>query len=349
MAKEQDQTQQNEEETVDTTETKEDTSAVDAAVKTSEDFDKLLETEGVEGNPPAETDDKKSKDDKDSDDKDDSKADDKDTGKKEDSEEKESDDKGKKDDKDAGDTGDAEISEELAKKASDYGFSDEEISEFKSDEELEKFLGVMDSIMSEDDQEEAGAQAASKAKDKKDDTKDDKGTELDEDVDPSIAKAIKDLSDQNKELREKLETVVGGLQEQQQSQFIKRFDGYIKELGKDFADTFGMGSFNDLGRRSKAYKNRQTVGKRMHAFGKGLIDQGLDLPDEQELFDLAVNSLHKKKVETIKGLRMNKKTTARSRQRLGRSATKKTGKMTGEQKAVETSRKFDELIDTAED
>ena len=344
MAKVQDQAQQTEEETVDTAETKEDTSAIKAAVKTSEDFDKMLDTEGVEETPPE--DDDKSKVDKGSEDKDDSKADDEDTGDKDDSEDKEKDDK---ETKEADETGESNVSAELAKKASDYGFSDEEIAEFKDDAELEKFLGVMDSVMSED-KEDAGTQADSKTR--ADDTKeDDTGIKFsnEDDIDPELLKGIRALEQSNKELREKLETVVGGLQQQQQSQFIKRFDGLIEGLGKEFADTFGIGSFNDLGRRSKAYRNRQAVGQRMQAFGKGLVDQGLDLPEEQELFDLAVNSLHKKKVETIKGLRLGKKTTARSKQRIGRSATKKTGKLTGDQKAYETSRKFDEKIDTSED
>jgi len=342
MAKEQNQAQQTEDTTA-AVETKEDTSAMDAAVKTSEDFDKLADAEGVEKTP-LEGDDK-SKDTKDSKTKDDSKADDKDTGDKEDSKDKE------KDTKEADDTGETKITE-LEQKALDYGLSEEDIEAFEDEAALKEYVDVLDKVMSEDE-EDAVAQADSKVKAKADakvdDTKkDDKGTKLDDDVDPSIANAIKALADENKELREKLETVVGGLQQQQQSQFIKRFDGLIEGLGKEFADTFGVGSYNDLGKRSAAYRNRQAIGRRMQAFGKGLVDQGLELPDEQELFDLAVNSLHKKKVETIKGLRLGKKTTARSKQRLGRPATRTTGKLTGDQAAYETSRKFDEQVDTSE-
>lgn len=344
MAKEQDQTQQTEEDKAAAVETKEDTSAVDAAVKTSEAFDKLADAnpEDVEDTPSKEKDDEK-KDSKDSKTKDDAKADDKDTGK--------ADDKVvEKDTKVADDTGETKITE-LEQKALDYGLSEEEIGKFEDEAALKEYVDVLEKVMS-DDKEDASAQAASdnKADDKKEDKKeDDKGTKLDEDVDPSITKAIEGLKQENKELREKLDTVVGGLQKQQQDQFIKRFDGYVKGLGMEFADTFGIGKYNDLGQRSQAYRNRQAVGQRMQAFGKGMVDQGLDLPDEQELFDLAVNSLHKKKVETVKGMRLGTKTTKRSKQRLGRSATKKTGKLTGDQKAIETSKKFDDLIDTEED
>ncbi|MBE3088311.1 MAG: hypothetical protein IMZ61_13900 [Planctomycetes bacterium] len=341
MAKEQDQAQQTEEVKVDTTETKEDTVAVDKAIKTSKDFDKLLDAEGVEATPPEDkVESKKSKDSKT---KVDTKADDKDTG------EEETEDK-EKDTKETGDAEETNVSEALAKKASDYGFTDAEIADFKDDAELEKFLGVMDSVMSEG-KEDASAQADSKVKAKADDKKEDAtGIKFanEDEIDPELLKGIRALEQSNKDLRDKLESVVGGLQQQQQTQFIKRFDGLVAGLGREFADTFGIGSFNDLGKRSQAYRNRQAVGQRMQAFGKGLIDQGLELPSEEELFDLAVNSLHKKKIETVKGLRLGVKTTARSKQRLGRSATKKTGNLTGEQKAVETSRKFDELIDTSE-
>ena len=337
MAKEQDQTQQTDDKTAGVAEKKEDTSAVDAAVKTSEDFDKMLDAEGVEETPPEGDD--KSKDDKDSSTKDEAKADDKDTGDKE------------KDVKEADDAGETKVTE-LEQKALDYGLTEEEIEAFEDEAALKEYVDVLDKVMS-DDKEDAGAQADSKVKAdaKADDIKkDETGIKFadEDDIDPELLKGIRSLEQSNKELREKLETVVGGLQQQQQSQFIKRFDGLIAGLGKEFADTFGIGSFNDLGERSAAYRNRQAVGRRMQAFGKGMVDQGLDLPDEQELFDLAVNSLHKKKIETVKGLRLGAKTTARSKQRLGRSATRKTGNLTGEQKAVETSRKFDELIDTSE-
>jgi hypothetical protein len=157
------------------------------------------------------------------------------------------------------------------------------------------------------------------------------------------------LEKENKELRDKVDGLVGGIEQQRSAEFIKRFDGYVSGLGKDFADTFGIGSTNDLGKRSMAFKNRKAVGTRMRAFGQGMVDSGIELPDEQELFDIALTSLHKKKMETVNGLRSSKKNATYAKgARVGRSATKKTGKMTGDQKAIATSKAFDELIDTTE-
>ncbi|MHC4744336.1 MAG: hypothetical protein ACYS8Z_20670, partial [Planctomycetota bacterium] len=242
-----------------------------------------------------------------------------------------------------------ELSKELVEKASALGFSDEEIEKFEDDAELEKFVDTIESVMSEEDEDSASAQAESK--DKAKDTKDETLVkfENEDDIDPELLGGIRALEKDNKELRETLEGLVGRLNKQQQDQFIKRFDGMVKDLGKDYVDTFGVGSYNDLGKRSRAYRNRQAVGRRMNAFAQGMVDNGLEVPSEKEMFDLAVNSLHKNKVETVKGLRLGKKTAARSKQRIGRPATRKTGKLTGQQKAVETSRAFDEMMDTTED
>jgi hypothetical protein len=54
-------------------------------------------------------------------------------------------------------------------------------------------------------------------------------------------------------------------------------------------------------------------------------------------------------METAKSSRMHKKTTAHSkRAKVGRAAAKKTGSMTGLQKAYQTSADFDDLIDMSE-
>jgi hypothetical protein len=351
MAKEEDQTQQTEEEQVDATAAEEAT-ATAAAVKTSEDFDKLQDEEDVEETPSdAESDDKSE-----AEEKDDSEADEKPAGEEEPEE--------KDEEKDATDTGESPISKELAQRALDLGLSEEEaiVLDGKGEGALGAMLDTMESIMA-DDEKAAGAQAAAETKT---DTKKDevKGFELkfenEEDIDPELLGNIKGMKayyeremaalvENNKKLGEKVDGLIGGIEEQERQQFVKRFDGMVDGLGLEFADTFGKGSTNDLGRRSKAFKNRDSVRGRMHAIAKGMADTGQEIPDEKVLFDLSMNSLFKTKMDTGASSRLHKKTTARGKQRIGRPATKKTGSMTGEQKAIETSRKFDELIDTTED
>lgn len=354
MAKEQDQTQQTEEENAEVVETTEEDTSIDKAVKTSEAFDDLIDKnpEDVEDAPPEDKDDEK-KDSKESGDKDASKADDKDTGKDEDE------DPDKDDDKDADKTGDDEtkVSDELAKRAIDLGLTEEEIGQFSSDEELEKTVSIIESVVKEEDAVETvdSTQAADTKKTEDEDT----GIKFENegDIDPEILKAFRSVEQQNKELREKVGKLEGNVQQEQQNRqaeqnrlYMKRFDGYVDGLGLDFADVFGKGSTNDLSKRSKAFKNREAVSKRMFAFGQGFQAAKETIPDEKHLFDMAINSLHGEKVKIVQGLRSGKKNRAYKKgAQVGRSATRKTGKLTGDQKALATNKAFDELIDTSED
>lgn len=356
MAKEQDQTEKTtEEKTVDTTETKD--TSLDKAVDASKDFDKLLdEADGVEETPPEDTPDKEVKSKaKDTKTKTDSKADDKDTGEEEDEVKEKTDDKTK--DK-AGDKAGEEspFSEGLTTRATDIGLTEEEIAQFEDEADLEAMVKKIEDIVGQADEPEPGSQTLAPPDKSKDDKAGDDSIvkfKDEADIDPEILanmKAIeKKYNDEVKALRQEVADMKSGVQKQQQAQFIKRFDGMIDKLGLEFVDVFGRGSLNDMGRRSQAFKNRDAVRARMYAFAKGLADSGQDMPDEQTLFDLAVNTLHGKKVNAVKGLRTKTKSDARSKQRIGRAAASKDKPLMGDDAAVQTSKDFDALIDSSED
>ena len=370
MGKEQDQTEKTtEEKTVDTTETKD--TSLEAAVDTSKDFDKLLdEADGVEETPPEDTPNKddKAKDTKakevkskakDTKAKDDSKADDKDSGEEEDEAREKTDDK--TEDK-AGDKAGEEspFSEDLTKRATDIGLTEEEIAQFEDEADLEAMVKKIEDVVEEAHEQESGSQTPAAPDKSKDKSKDDNAGDDsivkfkdEDDIDPEILanmKAIeKKYNDEVKALRQEVADMKSGVQKQQQAQFTKRFDGMIDKLGLEFVDVFGRGSLNDLGRRSQAFKNRDAVRARMYAFAKGLADSGQELPDEQTLFDLAVNTLHGKKLNAVKSLLIKPKTDARSKQRIGRAAAGKDKPPTGDDAAIQTSKDFDALIDSAED
>lgn len=357
MAKEQDQTQQTEEENAEVGETKEDTTSTDKAVKTSEDFDKLADEnpEDVEDTPSE--DDNETKESKDSEDKDASKADDEESGKEadEDSDKDDDEDEDKSVDKTIGD--ETKVSDELAKRATDVGLTKEEIGRFDSDEELEKTVKIIEAVVKEEDA--VDQMDSTQTSDTKKTEEEDTGFKYENegDIDPEVLKGQRFLEQQNKELREKVDKLESDVQKEQdvrkaenQRQFIKRYDGYIDKLGLDFADVFGKGSLNDLSKRSQAYKNRDALRGRMYALGIGFQTANEDIPDEKQLFDLALTSLHGKKLKTVEGLRSQKKNKDYAKgAKIGRAATKKTGKLTGDQKAIKTNVEFDQLIDTAED
>lgn len=369
MAKEKDQTQTDDnDEREDMTGTaapaddkpavKEDTVSTAKAVKTSSDFDKKMDEEGVEGDEPEPAPS--------------AKAGDEDTaGKKEAKADKGA--KTKGDDKDSAedveadqdadaDKGDkapeSKISKEVATRAANLGLTPEEIQGFGTDEDLTRTLNVLDGIIADSGTEEQATttQQPAGTKDKAAEVKDD-GFKLEfkneADIDPELLANIKGMqkhyADQVKALREQLEGLTGNIQQRQQAEFMAQFDGMITALGPDFTDTFGEGPSQQLSNRTNAAKNRVAVRTRMYAFAKGLSDAGERVPDTQQLFDMAVNSLHGQKIKTIAGTKMQEKTTARAKQAIGRPATRRTGNLTPIQKAVETSKKFDDLINTSED
>lgn len=346
MAKEQDQTQDNEEIKDDAAvETKEEESSTAAAVKTSEAFDKLIDDEGIPGEVPFEDDEPKETD---SNEKEDAKADDTDTGQADDDSEQ----KEESDEKDATDTGESAISKDLAQKALDLGLTEEEVQELGSDEAVEKVVGIIESVMSEDEETPAATETP-KAKATEEEESGLK-FENEDDIDPELLKNIKAMEQRHREevseLRKTVDELKGGIEERERQEFVKRFDAMVAEQGLEFADVFGKGPTNDLGLRTKAFRNRDAVRRRMYALASAMTEDGQAMPPEQQLFDLAVNSLFKDKVETVKSARMVKKTAKHAKKaRVGRAATKSAGSLTPHQKAVQTSRDFDALIDTSED
>jgi hypothetical protein len=376
MAKEQDQSQTTEEEKTveqlaEEAALNEEEIAIATATKTSEEFDKRLDEDGVADETPSDSKDKGG-DDKgsaakkdDATEKDDSKAegDDKDSAptKEED---------GKVDVKDDGKSTELKIDKALAQRGRDIGLLDEEMSAYSSEKDLEQTINIVESIARESAEQDSTAQQTAQKPDKTSDTKKDddgeaeKGFKLEfkdeAEIDPEILKNMKGMQshyegllkksqEEVKALRGQVEGTVGKINQEETTRFMGRFDGMVKELGQDFADTFGEGATDDLSKRSSAHKNRSAVLGRMYAFANGLSEAGQTIPDEQQLFEIAVNSLHGQKMKNTSGARMKKKTDERSKQALGRAATRRTGSLTPDQKALETSKKFDNLIDTTED
>jgi hypothetical protein len=357
MAKEQDQTQDIEEvqdaETVETTE--EDTSTA-TAVKTSEDFDKLIDAEGIPGEVPFE-DDKPKETDTDSEEKDDTKADDKDTGEGDDDSEQQEQDEDEKDEKkDATDTGESPISKELAQKAIDLGLSEEEVQQLGTEQSVKDMVDALEAVTSEDE-EKPPATEKTADKTEKSEKEDDLGLKFEDedDIDPELLKNIKALDARHKtaqakveELTEKVNMLVGNIEERARREFVQRFDSMIENEGLELAQVFGKGKTDDLGLRTQAFKNRDAVRARMQMLAAASpVDK--PLPSEQELFDLATASLFKKQIETAKSARLAKKTKAHAKSaRVGRAATRKTGSKTGLERAYQTSRDFDDLIDMSD-
>ena len=322
--------------------------AQDAAVKASEDFDNLAdESDDVEETPLEKEDEQLEADDK---------------AEKEDVEETPSDEPGDDDGKGKKD-GESEISDEMRKRATDLGMVPEEIAKFKDDAELVKSVEIMENIRDDDGDEEQEAPAPKPAKPevKKDgdEQKPADPSELvienEDEMDPGIVKIMKAQHKKNYELEQKLaeqgEKFKAGedrLEAERNKVAMERFDEKIAALGKDYHDTFGQGGTLGMSTRSTARKNRNKLGRHMVALGNAMVEAGDEVTSES-LFEMALNNVFQEKVEAIKGAKLHAKTSKRSRQRIGRGDTKKTGKPTRQQAAVQVSEEFDELIDASED
>jgi len=333
------QTQNDDDQTQDQIiDTKEDDAATATAVKTSEDFDAKLDSEGIDEALP-EDDETKSDEDKDTD----SETDDTGTAEDKDAGGDETEDK----DEDKGD--DDALSQNLVDQAIDIGLKMDEISLHKNDAELERTIDILSGInitrrTSPDNQ----AQTPEK-KDAKD--KDDEGIKFEDEeaIDPDILKAIRGIEKQNKDLRQIVDRLTGSIEQRNQDEFEQRFDGMIKDLGTDFEGVFGEGSTKDLNKNSGAFRNRRAMSRRMYAIAKGYTDTGLNIPTEKDLFETALFALHRKKMNNVRSQDIARKTDKQKGAKAGKPASSRTGKPpTGIQKAIHTSREFDKLIDTSE-
>ena len=350
MAKDKDQTQENLEEAPtpeQVAEQQETEKAEKAALKVQEDFDKHIdESDDVEETPLEDDDEQPEGDDKPADDDDD---------------EIPSEDAG--DDDAEGDDDVPEFSPELLKRATDIGLIPEEIAEFKDDADLERSVRIMENIAKDDDKgEQTPILQGNETPAKKDGDAEKPAAdpselviENEDELDPSIVRIMKAQHKKNYELEQKLaeqgerlQAEENRLRNERSKEAMARFDKRIEDLGTDFHDTFGKGETLDMSNRSLARQNRNLLGKHMIGLAKGLAAAGLDVPSEDRLFEMAMHNVFQKKVESVQGAALHAKTSKRSRQRIGRGATKKTGRLTPRQAAVKVSEDFDELIDAAD-
>ena len=320
-----------------------DTKADEAAAKVSEDFDALIDdSEDVEETPSDEDDEQQKADDEKPDD---------------DVEETPSDDDDEIESKPDADG----ISDELRKQATDLGMIPEEIAEFKDDADIARSIKILSGIRDEDgEQEEPAPKPAKTVADKAGDAKkpadpSELVIENEAEIDPGIVKIMKDQYKKSLALEALLAeqgvsiaAEIDRLKAEREKVAMARFDEKIEALGKDFHDTFGKGNTLEMSTRSTARKNRNRLGLHIVSLGKAMIESGEEVTADH-LFEMALRNVFNDKVNSVDGGKLHKKTSARSRQRLGRASTKKTGKQTKQQSAVQASEAFDELIDASED
>ena len=247
------------------------------------------------------------------------------------------------------------ISDDIRQRATDLGMTPGEIAEFKDDADIEKTIKVLEGIDEKNEEPETPASEPAKprAKEKGDELKPADSDELvienEDEIDPIIVKIMKDQHKRNLELEARQAELDAKLtageqraKAEREKVAMERFDEKITGLGKDYRDLFGEGATLKMSTRSTARKNRNKLGRHMVALGNAMAATGDEEITADALFKMSLNNVFYKEVEAIKGGELLEKTTRRSRQRTGRAATRKIGeKLTREQDTIQYNKDFD--------
>ncbi len=275
---------------------------------------------------------------------------------------------GKKSDEE---TDDSVLSDELLTKAVKFGFSLQEARAFKSAKALSSSLGLVERALT--------VASESKSGDDKKDTGDKKTEdapgfkpfeakpfelkfENEDEIDPELLTAIRGMNEhhksqidamnahnaeQFKSITDSVKSVTANMASQSNQNFEKTFDSMVSGLGKNFETELGKGGFTSLAKDSTQLVNRQKVVNAMDAIDAVRVQSKQSQLAEQEVFNQAVAIVFADKANKIKTEKIATKLTARSKQAISRPGGQK-GKESSDDKALQTSKEFDDLIDEEE-
>lgn len=251
------------------------------------------------------------------------------------------------------DAGEADASPEgefpadMLTRATDAGFTEEQAKGFGSPEALEGILDVFDRSLAAqgrkaDDTAVRGDAAGTKAGDAAGKTQpgEQLKVELDADVvEPSIAQAFTQVSEyvnsRLSDLAEAVDQLLDHAEKDIQSRDDERFDGFVGQLGDDFADLFGKGATSNLRDTSVHHRNRMEVRDQMRAMAAGYEHIGRTPPNQQELFQRALRGVFGDKIKSQARREISDKLKAGTRTPLNRPTGSKAGSgLSPEQRAI---------------
>jgi len=175
---------------------------------------------------------------------------------------------------------------DLATAAIRAGMSIEDLNGFKSRGALERVVEII-SASGEPDEEEQ---------------EDDPLLGI-PDLDPEenseeAIKAFAALKEVAREQRQKIEELASGHREMNDAQYesakrelVSEFDGFVADLGEDFAEHLGKGATHTLTPGSTGHVNRDRVMEQMAVLIHGYNASGIQRPTRKELFSMAVGNV----------------------------------------------------------
>jgi hypothetical protein len=264
---------------------------------------------------------------------------------------------------------------ELRARASDEGFSEEEIASFGSAANLEKALTTLDSKLvemgrglyqSEDEDEEAEDEPKSRGKPAKSRKASGKSRKEDEDEDedefkldldpeeyPEINKALKGLQKHHSaalaarderiaDVLERLEAAEGRYKHETMMAVRSRVSRAFDEIAPEWGELFGKG---EVSQGSKEFKNRLKVLETADIMAKVITGKGGSVPNDAELIGRAARVDFGKHAEAMTRKKLVGDAKKRSGQLTNRPTHRKSSPKSGRDAAIERQKAFDQVID----
>ena len=225
---------------------------------------------------------------------------------------------------------DLKISPELSQRAKEYGFTDDEVKAFARHDLLEKALTLSDRKMAELGRHDESAEQEDKGKEQKVPAKEpaaEQEFKLDPDsVDPEVVEAFNKMNDHYKGKLEAqtaaLEAIRAEITQERSHQFTLSIDNIIDNIQEQWGDVLGKGSYEDMDKNSKQYKNRVAVISEMEALVAGYQKNGRPVLSTEKMFMRALNSLFMDKVQAKVREKIASDSEKRSKQRIARPSNR---------------------------
>ncbi len=160
------------------------------------------------------------------------------------------------------------------------------------------------------------------------DTADEFEIKLDEDIfSPEIADAFKGMSKhfagKISGLKAEVKKLVGHIETQKQGDRLRRFDGYINDLGEDFETLLGKGPSNDLDANTKIARTRKAIASEMTTMRLGHESQNRKPPADPELFKRALRVVLGDELDSMSQGKVRKKVKKRQSQMVSKPSHSK--------------------------
>jgi hypothetical protein len=126
----------------------------------------------------------------------------------------------------------------------------------------------------------------------------------------------------------------------------EKFDGQIASLGTEFESVFGKGGIDEIDRNSPSFANRSKLWDEIKVLEKGYKAQGKPVPNYKTLFNKALQSAFGGHVKDAEGKKVALQITRRDKLRINPPSGSDGKQLTKDEKLVKASEDFDKKLES---